>query len=189
MAVVKDEPDFERLIERVKSEKCQSSFQQIFDSFFGRVVAYLNANGIDKEKSVELAQDAFVAVWKRAELFDSSKGTFKVWLFTIVRNLRFDHFRSKKSDVLNLSSADIYELEESISSQDFLDVSNLGGFGSQIRERVQTLPQEQRQVIEAIYFDGYSQSEYSELHGIPIGTVKSRIRLAIARLKKEMEEQ
>lgn len=186
---VKDEPDFESLMEKVKLDRCHNSFQHIFDSFFGRVVAYLQNKGLEKEKAVELAQDAFVAVWKRAELFDPSKGTFKVWLFTIVRNLSFDHFRSKKTDVLTLTSADIYDFEDPITSQDFFNLSDLFSIGSKIRERVQCLPPEQREVIESIYFDGYSQSEYAELHKIPVGTVKSRIRLAIARLRKEMEEQ
>lgn len=189
MAIVNEEQDFEELMERVKSDRCQKSFQAIFDSFYGHVLAYLQKSGMDKERASELAQDAFVTVWKRSDLFDSSKGKFKVWLFTIVRNLRFDHFRSKTRDVLSLSSSDIYELDEAIPSQDFIFTSDFVGSSREIRARVQTLPQDQKQVIEAIYFGGYSQSEYAELKKIPIGTVKSRIRLALTHLRKGMEEQ
>lgn len=179
-------PDFEALMDRVKSQRCRESFHQLFKAFFGNVVAYLKRSGLDDQRATDLAQDVFVTIWHKSELFDSSKGSFKVWMFTIVRNLKFDYLRSKQRDVLSVSSKDIYEMNDEIpddfNHEDFVS-------DNEIRDRVSQLPQEQRDAVESIYLQGYSQSEYADLRNIPLGTVKSRVRLAFAQLRKRMEEK
>ncbi len=179
-------PDFEALMNQVKEHQCRDSFQQLFKVFFGNVVAYLKRSHVEEQKASELAQEVFILVWHKAQLFDANKGTFKVWLYTIVRNLKFDHFRSKQRDLLNLSSKDIYELSDDI-SDNFKDEHLI--IDNDIRIRVNQLPQEQRDAIDSIYFEGYSQSEYAELRSLPLGTVKSRVRLAFAQLRKRMVDK
>ncbi len=178
--------DFDALMNRVKEHRCRESFQQLFKVFFGNVVAYLKRSRVEEQKASDLAQEVFISVWNKSELFDSSKGTFKVWMYTIVRNLKFDHFRSKKRDVLNLSSKDIYEMSDDI-SDNFKDEHLI--IDKDIRIRVSLLPQEQRDAVDSIYLQGYSQSEYAELRSLPLGTVKSRVRLAFAQLRNRLEDK
>lgn len=178
--------DFEKLMNRVKEQRCRDSFRTIFKFFFGSVLAYLKKSGIEGHKSTDLAQDAFLKVWHKSDLFDASKGSFKVWLFTLVRNLKFDYLRSKKIDILSLSSDDIYDMSDTIADHSKNETIVLA---QNIKDRLSYLPVEQRDAVESIYLKGYSQSEYADEKGLPLGTVKSRIRLAFAQLKKEMEDK
>jgi RNA polymerase sigma-70 factor (ECF subfamily) len=176
--------DFEALMNRVKESRCENSFQQLFNLNFGKVVSYLKKSGIDEEKASDLAQEVFINIWRKADLFDSEKGNFKVWLFTIVRNLKFDHFRAKKQDVLSTSSQDIYEMSDEIADHvdyDLLVIDN------ELKDRIAHLPNEQKEVLEAVYFGGYTHQQFSEMNKVPLGTVKSRLRLALVQLKKGLD--
>lgn len=176
--------DFEALMNRVKESRCETSFQQLFNLYFGKVVSYLKKAGIEEQKASDMAQEVFVNIWRKADLFDSEKGSFKVWLFTIVRNLKFDHFRAKKQDVLSTSSQDVYEMSDEIADQVEYDLLVLD---NEIKDRISLLPNEQKEVIEAVYFGGYTHQQFSEVNKVPLGTVKSRLRLAIAQLKKGLD--
>lgn len=173
---------FNSLMMRVKENRSEESFRELFDVFFEKVVAYLQRSGIDSSKSSEIAQEALLAVWHKSALFDPQKGSFKMWVFTIARNLKFDHMRSGKRDILSLTSENIFDhMDDSSFEQDSL------GLSEGVRRQIDMLPPEQKDAIEGMYYDGYSHAEYAELRKIPLGTVKSRIRLALAQLKKGME--
>ena len=183
MAKSTERVDLDDLINRVKRERCETSFRGLFDYFYPRLVSYFTRGGVLGQKASDLAQETLFSVWNKASYFDSSKGSCASWIFTIARNIRYDHFRSESSEILNLVADDLYEeIEDPFFDFDTKNASD------DLKKRIENLPAEQREVVYAMYFEGYSHGEYAELKKIPLGTVKSRLRLALAQIKKGLEE-
>lgn len=173
--------DWQELLLNVSLRGCRQSFRKIFDHFFPLLIAQGLKNGLTKEVASELAQETIIKVWGQAKSFDANKGNAAVWIYTISRNLRYDYFRSHKNDPLKASSKDLYSLDNDLTNDEpeleaLFDVSLL-------KNHMVDLPPEQKDVIEKIYFSGFTQEEISELQNIPLGTVKSRVRLALATMK------
>jgi RNA polymerase sigma-70 factor (ECF subfamily) len=144
---------------------------------------YFEQGGVKGQKSGDLAQETLIAVWHKASLFDSSKGSCSTWIFTIARNLRYDHFRSLGREILSIGAEELYDQVEDPAYQ--IDARILS---SDFRSKIDSLPADQKDAVHAMYFEGYSHGEYAELRKLPLGTVKSRVRLALAQLKKGLEE-
>lgn len=172
------------LLNRVKHQRCEASFKTLFTHYYPKILSYFQQGGIKDQKSSDLTQETLLVVWQKTLYFDPSKGNCSTWIFTIARNLRYDHFRAKARDILNIGSDDLYNQTEDPSLQ--VDEHILS---NDIREQINSLPTEQKDAVHAMYFEGCSHGEYAKLKKIPLGTVKSRIRLALTQLKKGMEDQ
>lgn len=178
-----DQRTLDDLLQRVREERSQPAFRDLFSYFYPRLVRYFRHGGVDEAKATDLAQEALLAVWNKSSLFDPCRGSCSGWVFTIARNLRFDHARAQARDKLRIGADDLYDdiadpwlgFEEEVLASD-------------VRARVEQLPAEQRDAVQAMYFDGYSHSEYAKQTQLPLGTIKSRLRLAIAQLKKGLGE-
>lgn len=132
----------------------------------------------DEELSRDLLQDAFVKIWKKAGAYNPDKGALYTWMLNLTRNLCIDHLRSKKfKNAQQNQSLDkhVYGIE----SNRRFDPQHIG-----LNELLKRLPDEQQQVIYYSYFQGYTQKEISEELDIPLGTVKSRAKAALEKLKK-----
>lgn len=173
--------DWQNLLLKVSSQGCRESFRKIFDYFFPLLIGQGLKNGLSKEVATELAQETMMKVWSQASQYDVNKGNASVWINTISRNVRYDYFRSQKNDPLNATSKNIYsfdnELSDSGEELDFNFDLNL------LKKYIVELPPEQKEVIEKIYINGFTQEEISQLQNIPLGTVKSRVRLGISAMK------
>ena len=186
IAVINNREDvnYDHLLNRVKNERCETSFRLLFDHFYSKVLSYFRRGGVTEQKCSDLAQETLLTVWHKSSYFDSSKGSCGSWIFTIARNLRYDYFRSLNRDVLSIGADDLYDFLDNSS----LQIDNTKDLSEDVRERINSLPPEQKDAVYAMYFEGYSHGEYAELKKIPLGTVKSRIRLALAHLKKGLED-
>ncbi len=172
------------LIEAIAEAKDRDAFAKLFEHYAPRLKAFGLKQGVKPEKVEELVQETMLMVWRKAESFDSSRGTSSNWIFTIMRNKRIDMFRRQKHPE--------YELDESL---DIVDESatpddqvNTFQERDRIREAVSTLPPAQMEIVQKAFFEDKSHGEIAEDLGIPLGTVKSRIRLAVARLRILVEE-
>ena len=176
------------LLLNVSARGCQDSFRKIFNHFYPIIIAQgLKKSGLPKEVSAELAQDTMIRVWNQASSFEASKGSASLWIYVIARNLKYDYLRKHRNDPLKASSQDIYSDEYSNLSE--VDrVETLFDL-SLLNEQIHKLSSEQHDIIHKIYFEGMTQQEIADESGIPIGTVKSRVRLATATLKKNMGEK
>ncbi len=179
--------EWPNLIHKVASQGCRTSFKLIFNHYFPILVSQNIKKGLTKEVSAELAQETMVKIWNQASAFDKAKGDFSAWVYIISRNIRYDFLRKIKHESFNVAALDIYsdqilELKDSFNIEELFDVVFL-------KENVKHLSDEQREVIVKIYFEGMSQQELATDLKIPIGTVKSRLRLAIGKLKEKMEKK
>jgi len=133
----------------------------------------------DAATAEEVVQDAFVALWRNAAAFDQTRGGVKSWLLTIVHNRAIDRLRSSasRSGTVELEVADYAGITNDPwdAVADTLD-------GAQVRQAVAELPEDQRHAIELAYFQGLTHQEISTQYGIPLGTVKGRLRLGLKKL-------
>ena len=136
----------------------------------------------------ELVQDTMANVWQKAHLFDKAKGSPSTWIFTIARNIRFDMLRKQQNRKEDICSEDLwpvlFEHTADTSVPDLDEQTTLHEIG----EMLNSLPPKQQVVVEAIYVSGKSQQEVADELHIPLGTVKSRTRLALQRLRELLNQ-
>lgn len=127
----------------------------------------------------EVLQDVFLKIWDKIESYDAAKGRLFTWMLNIARNQAIDKTRSKEISKENKTKG-IDNLVGRIDSKDFIE-QKIEGIG--VQDILKGLPEEQRFVVEYLYFKGYSQSELAEEYNIPLGTVKTRLRSALKQLR------
>ncbi|MCB1615223.1 MAG: sigma-70 family RNA polymerase sigma factor [Pseudomonadales bacterium] len=163
----------------------QQAFRKLYDHFGPRLKSYAlkNSAGFSSPSQFaeELVQEVMLLVWNKSHLFDSNKAAASTWIFTLARNKRVDMLRKNQNSEVSLDSEDFFPEE----TDDFDHVDHLHArqVGRQVREALMELPDMQRQVLQAVYIEGKTQQEVAEAFGVPLGTVKSRIRLAMEKLK------
>lgn len=167
------------LIEAVARCRDRSAFVQIFEHFAPRVKAYLMRGGTSSQAAEELAQEVMLTVWRRAELFNRNQGHASTWIFTIARNTRIDKLRRENRPELDPDDPVLVPTPEASPEH----AAATGQTRELIRKAVGTLPADQRAVLELFYFEQKTQHEISTELDWPLGTVKSRMRLAINRLQ------
>ena len=143
----------------------------------------------DAQVAEDLLQETFFAVWRNASSYSAQSGLVRSWLISIIHHRAIDYLRSirRRGGVNKVPLEDI-EHEESMAVPDVWDEAWLAIQGAQVRTALLQLSQEQRNVIELAYFKGWTHSEIAEGCQIPLGTVKARMRLGLARLRRILQE-
>jgi RNA polymerase sigma factor (sigma-70 family) len=143
----------------------------------------------DTQVAEDLLQETFFAVWRNASSYSSQSGLVRSWLISIIHHRAIDYLRSmrRRGGVNKVPLEDI-EHEESMAIPDVWDEAWLAIQGAQVRTALLQLSKEQRNVIELAYFKGWTHSEIAEGCQIPLGTVKARMRLGLARLRRILQE-
>lgn len=170
-------------IRRIRDTQDQAAFVELFRHFAPRLKAYLIRSGSDPALAEECAQDVMTTVWRKANLFDASRASAATWIFTIARNRRIDLLRRQRRP----EPEDLPWGPEAEPEQD--DVIQFQQESAQLGEALNALPENQRSLIEKAYFGDLSHSEIAEVTGLPLGTIKSRIRLALDRLRHAMDRR
>lgn len=167
--------EVQNLVKRLKNRE-ESAMSELYDryasTFYGLSAKIVGSDEIAQD----VVQDSFVKIWRKVDSYDENKGSFFTWMLNITRNTSIDFIRKTKKE--NPSS--IQDLENNVHiSNDGISVDTIG-----IASLVDNLNEDQRILVEYIYFKGYTQQEVSDELGIPLGTVKTRIRSAVGELKK-----
>lgn len=158
------------------------AFAHLFNLFGPRLKGFVMRQGLSAAAAEELVQDAMLAVWRKAGSFDPQRASAATWIFTIARNLRIDLQRRTRSQVL---PSLIDEAEAAGGEEIYMAAQDR----ALVHEALARLNEEQRRIVELSYFHEEPQSEIARSLGIPLGTVKSRIRLALARLRSFLDDQ
>lgn len=174
-----------RLLTRVAKTRCRRSFSELFRHFAPKLQAYGSRQFGNEQAAADLVQETMTNVWHKAHLFNSDKGAPSTWIFTIARNIRFDLLRKNKYRRDEISADELWPvladqndaLEDDYALDNTILMQQIGAYYAQ-------LPKAQRIVIEKIYVEGKSQQEVSDALGVPLGTIKSRTRLALIKLKE-----
>ena len=172
-----DPEDDEALILRVAA-KDRAAFRSLFDRHAGRVKGFLIRSGFPPGEADEAAQEVMLSVWRRADSFDPSRAGAATWIYAIARNRRVDMLRRRRAapDPEDPLFAPEPEPEPgAVAARRARDAA--------VRAAIAGLADEQREAVRLAFFDGLSHAEIAAMLDAPLGTVKSRIRLAMARLK------
>jgi len=176
--VPEPQPGFEALLEQVGEKQDREAFASLFNYFAPRVKSYMLKNGLAEAAAEEIVQNTFVTVWEKAAGYDPKKAAASTWIFTIARNKRIDALRKDKNLEINSDSPSIanafYDAEEAYADRQ--DVEKLNG-------AIAALPPEQARLVRMAFFDDKSHSDISKETKLPLGTVKSRLRLALEKLR------
>lgn len=169
-------------------EKDPEAFE-VFDDRHGGV-AYSLAYRIVGEKAAaeDVTQEAFISIWRSGARFDRARGSVRSWMLSIVRNRAIDALRSRAGKAPKLTFDDDAVLEQRPAEELTEEEAMRNETAGEIRGALGELPGEQSKVIELAYFGGFSQSEISRMLGVPLGTVKGRMRLGLEKIRGELAE-
>lgn len=168
-------------ITAVRDAQDQAAFAELFSHFAPRVKAFLMKSGATPDLGEEVAQDVMATLWRKAHLFDPTKASVSTWIFTIARNRRIDMLRKQRRP----EPEDLPWGPEA--EPDQADALALQQDCDQLGKALESLPAKQKDLIERAYFGDLTHREIADATGLPLGTIKSRIRLALDRLRHQMK--
>jgi RNA polymerase sigma factor (sigma-70 family) len=180
---VESNKDFADLVVAIAEQRDRMAFARLFDHFVPRLQAYLIRLGSDSGMAEEIAQDVMLTLWRKAYLFDPAKSSIATWLFRIARNRRIDGLRRDRLDFFDPMNG--FEGQSVDPETDRM--IDLTMREDRVRLALDSLPDEQLTLVKLAFFDGLSHSEIADRTKLPLGTVKSRIRLAFTRLRRVLE--
>ena len=172
--------DWVAAMRAIRDDKDTEAFSALFRHYAPRMKAFLMRSGASEALAEECTQEAMATVWRKAHLFDPARASVATWLFTIARNRRIDMLRRQRRP----EPEDLPWGPEAEPDQE--DVVALQQDCARLAQAMTALPEKQRRLIEAAYFGDLSHSEIAAETGLPLGTIKSRIRLALDRLRHAM---
>ena len=176
------EENWDQLIVKVGTDQDRQAFSKLFNHFAPYLKGFLlKSDGVGPEHAEELVQETMLKLWRKAPTYSPSQAAASTWIYTIARNTRIDWIRKHyKENTTELTADDLYDNAETPSPySSLIRVRN----SRSIEEQLKTLPIEQQDVLRLMYFDGKSGQQIADALNLPLGTVKSRIRLALAKLK------
>ncbi|WP_397541749.1 sigma-70 family RNA polymerase sigma factor [Roseovarius salis] len=183
---MKDETDdqgveWSECIIRIRDHQDRKAFAALFRHFAPRVKAFLMRSGADAGLAEECAQEVMATLWQKAHLYDPARASAATWIFTIARNRKIDALRKMKRP----EPEDLPWGPEDEPDQE--DILALQQESRKLEDAITALPPKQKELIEKAYFGDLSHSEIAAETGLPLGTIKSRIRLALDRLRHAMK--
>ena len=168
------------LIEKLK-KRDQQAFQWLYDQYSPALYGVVLRIVRDDEQSADLLQDIFVKIWKSLDGYDSSKGRLFTWMLNVARNTAIDSLRARKTQPFGAIRTD-EENVHIVDREHNTEQPNPEHIG--LKEVVDQLRPERKQLIDLVYFGGYTHEEAAEKLNLPLGTVKTRVRAALQELKQ-----
>lgn len=172
------------LLQRVAANGDVEAFRALFDTYAPRVKSYMLRQGADPATAEELAQETLLAVWRKAALYSDEKGSASTWIFTIARNLRIDRLRREVVWQPLPENNDERPSEDPAPDEEFSERER----AERVRAILAELPPEQSEVVKLAFIEGLSHSEIAARLDLPLGTVKSRMRLAYQKVRDALED-
>jgi RNA polymerase sigma-70 factor (ECF subfamily) len=172
------------LIEDIASRQDRAAFASLFSHFAPRVKAFIMRGGTDAETAQEVAQEALIMVWRKAASFDRTRASAATWIYTIARNKRIDLLRRGARPIDTEDWLVVYAPEGEDADKSVLS----GQTYTRMKELLGGLSADQLVVIQKAFFEDKTHTAIAEELKLPLGTVKSRIRLALGRLREALEK-
>lgn len=168
------------MLTAIGQNKDKESFIALYEHFAPRVKSYLMKGGLPENNADELAQDTMLSVWDKAALFDSARATASTWIFTLARNKKIDRLRKGGMYMADISTMPELESGGSDAASDLMAAEAT----ETLARELEKLPADQADLLQKSFFEDKSHGEIAAETGLPLGTIKSRIRLALNRLRQ-----
>ncbi len=179
-----DRDQLDRLVEAT-GRRDRDAFAVLFNFYAPRIKAYLLRLNAPDSLAEELTQEVMLAVWRKADTFDCRQASASTWIFRIARNRRIDAARRAAKPELDGEDPALRPPE--LTAPD--DAAHASGREAKVREALKTLPDEQVALLRLAFFDGLSHRDIADRIGAPLGTVKSRLRLAFDKLRRVLDDE
>ncbi len=174
----------EEMIEAIARDQSRTAFAGLFAHFAPRLKSYIMRLGTDERTAEEVVQETMLMVWRKAASFDSRQAAASTWIFTIARNKRIDRIRRDNRPEFDPNDPSLTGPAPEPADQPVLRRQQ----DARLRTAITILPEEQAVLVRMAFFDDMSHREIASEKSLPLGTVKSRIRLALLRLRRELED-
>ena len=181
-----DHAQLNEWLKQVAEKRCKASFTQLFNFFAPKIHRLSRGKFPNDAQAQEVVQTTMTNVWRKAHLFSPEKGAATTWIYTVMRNVTFDALRKMKSNREDNLSDDIWPVIEGEVTHDESYDDHLEN--KQLIDVIETLPEAQQEVVKGFYLMEMSQEQLANHLNLPLGTIKSRLRLALAKLKGQLGE-
>ena len=178
-----DPAAFADCVEAIAARADKAAFARLFAHFAPRLKGYLLRLGLEASQAEEVAQEVMVTVWRKAASFDRRQASVSTWVFRIARNRRIDVFRRDRRAALDVHDPAFQPAGEAAPDAG-VDAADRE---TQVRLAMAELPADQRELVRAHFYEDMTHSQIAEKTGVPLGTVKSRLRLAFGKLRLKLE--
>ncbi len=172
------------LVDRVASERDRAAFLTLFDHYAPKLKGFYRRRGLGEAQAEDLVQDVMVALWQRAGQYDRRQAGVSTWVFTIARNRQIDILRRERKPELDPDEPALAPSEGPEPDAAY----DAGQTAARVRAALAQLPEEQAELVRISFYEEASHSAIAERLGLPLGTVKSRLRLALQKLRTAMHE-
>jgi len=172
------------ILQRIAEGADVEAFRKLFEAYAPRVKTYMMRQGADANTAEELAQETLLTVWRKAALYSGEKGSATTWIFTIARNLRIDKLRREMAWVALPDGYDQKVSHDANPDEALAEQERR----TRIQQALAELPPDQHEVVVLSYVDGLSHGEIADRLRLPLGTVKSRMRLAYSKIRDAVED-
>ena len=176
--------EWDQLLIQVGNNRDRSAFKTLYEHFAPRLKSFLLKIGADEFAAEEVCQESMIMVWRKAETFNPESAGASTWIFTIARNKRIDKLRKDSRPMPDFNDPSFYK--KPIDKSD--DILQRAEEEKKIKNALKNLPPEQTKLILSAYYEEKSHRKIADETNLPLGTVKSRIRLAINRLRTQLED-
>jgi len=182
--MVKTANPFVAAILNIAESQDIGSFKKIFEYFSPRLKSFLMKSGAEESIAEEIIQETMTIIWTKADYYDPKVASPSTWIYTIARNKKIDILRKSRKAILEDIETAVLpavepKTEENIEHDQKFDL---------IAQQLDSLPKDQLDLLKMNFFEEKSHGEISELTGIPLGTVKSRIRLALEKIRAKLDK-
>lgn len=174
--------DWNLCLQSIADNRDRASYLKFYYYFAPKIKSYFILHGASQDLASDYAQETLLKVWRKASQYNASLGSAQTWLYRIARNVFYDELRKQQRSPKTESHEDHNSVENSSDGKEHAGENYFNA--SQVRGKIESLPQQQRDVLMLSYFEGKSHGEIAAQLKIPLGTVKSSIRLAFSKLKK-----
>ncbi|WP_409439492.1 sigma-70 family RNA polymerase sigma factor [Psychromonas sp. GE-S-Ul-11] len=182
-----DHTQLSEWLNQVADKRCKNAFTHLFKFFAPKIQRIARSKFPNEAQSHEVVQETMSNVWRKAHLFDANKGAATTWVYTVMRNVTFDLLRKVKSNREDNLSDDIWPIAEGAVTEEQVYEDHLES--NQLLRVIEALPEAQQQVVKGFYLMEMSQEQLANHLNLPLGTIKSRLRLALAKLKVQLGEE
>ncbi|PSW11352.1 RNA polymerase subunit sigma [Photobacterium sanctipauli] len=182
------EIDVASLLSDIAHTRCKRSYETLFTFVAPKLLSFTRKQMRDESLAMEVVQETMLKVWLKAHLYDQSKGAALTWIYSVARNVKFDLLRKTKHQQDWVQGDDLWPILHEERDPDALPPEFHSIVNNELENLINNLPAAQAEIVRMVCLQGASHQEVSDSLGVPLGTVKSRLRLALQKMKEALDE-